>query len=256
MIEIMTQITKEAGKIIMEIYNSDSSFGIQEKGDGSPVTKADLAANKYIVESLEKEFPDIPIISEEIKAKDYETRKSWDKFFLVDPIDGTKEFIKRNGEFTVNIAYCESDGPKIGVIDVPAFKETYWGSLDGAFVERGKKIYSLPQRTMSKHKFRVAASRSHMTDKTKAVIKVLEEKFGKIEILQYGSSLKMCKVAEGEVDYYPRLGPTYEWDTAAAHAILRAAGGEITIAGTDDPLKYNKEDLLNPHFEAKRKDIL
>ncbi|MFQ5474849.1 MAG: 3'(2'),5'-bisphosphate nucleotidase CysQ, partial [Candidatus Nanoarchaeia archaeon] len=191
-------------------------------------------------------FPDINIISEENKEVPYSQRKEWASFWLVDPLDGTTEFIKRNGEFTVNIALIESGVPILGVVYVPVSDTLYYGSEHGGFVcvgnENSKK---LPLSMPSRDKLLVVASRSHFTDETRAYVESRGKDF---EIISKGSSLKLCVVAEGTADIYPRLGPTMEWDTAAAHAIANAAGKKVHLHDSEEELRYNKESLLNPWF--------
>ncbi len=242
---------KEAGKVIMEVYSKD--FFVEDKESSSfsegssPLTEADTAADKVIKERLKELYPSIPILSEEGKDIPYSLRKDWDKFFLVDPLDGTKEFVKRNGEFTVNIALISSGEPVLGVVYVPVKDILYYGSSDGSFkVERGVKKRLEP----SSHdgKLRVVASKSHFNDETKEYI----EKLGKeYELVNAGSSLKLCLVAANEADIYPRLGPTMEWDTAAAHAVVKYSGKNVINYETNSELTYNKKNLLNPYFVVK-----
>jgi len=229
-------VAKEAGKVIMDIYSRD--FSVEVKKDNSPLTEADEASNRLIVDRLSK-FK-IPIISEESKQIPYSERKEFEEYFLVDPLDGTKEFIKKNGEFTVNIAYCTGNTVKMGVVHVPATGVTYYGSAAGSFRDGIKLPLSL------KHdKLIVVASRSHFSLETK---KFVEELGSDYELKYAGSALKMCLIASGEADIYPRLGGTMEWDTAAAHAVVKFAGKKVLKYGTEDELEYNKEDLTNPWF--------
>ena len=257
----------KAGKKILSIYDDpNSDFEIERKADNSPLTIADRLSNEIICEFLNK--TPYPVLSEEGKHLDYAIRKSWKDLWVVDPLDGTKEFIKRNGEFTVNIALVHEGVPVWGVIYVPVKHELYFATeetgaykveaiedLDSyenldALMKAGVRLPSVTQ----KEKYVVVASRSHLSPETQTFIDALRAKHQDIEIASSGSSLKICLVAEGKADIYPRFAPTMEWDTAAGHAIVRAAGCEIYQAEKDAPLAYNKEDLLNPWFivEPKR----
>ncbi len=240
----LIEIAVRAGEAILKIYETD--FSVYEKSDLSPLTEADLAAHNVITNSLLELTPEIPILSEESANIPYSLRQTWERYWLIDPLDGTKEFVKRNGEFTVNIALIENGRPILGVIYVPVSKITYYGSRDnGAF----KKLPDSTAESISvarKHgsPIRVAGSRSHGGESLKRYL----ENLGEYEIISMGSSLKSCLVAEGKADIYPRLGPTSEWDTGAAQAIVEAAGGRITDT-TMQTLSYNKkESLLNPDF--------
>ena len=238
------KISLDAGNTIMEIYNRD--FSIEYKDDKSPLTEADLASNEVIIEALEKY--NIPIMSEEGKLIAYDERKDWEYYWCIDPIDGTKEFIKKNGEFTVNIALIHKDTPILGVVYAPAMNDMYIAKKgEGAF-KNGEK---LPLKTNPdlKEKMSVVASKSHLSDETQAFIDTLDTK--EIEQVSKGSSLKLCMVAEGEADIYPRLAPTMEWDTAAADAVVREAGKMTYQFENDLPVVYNKVDLLNPWFVVK-----
>jgi 3'(2'), 5'-bisphosphate nucleotidase len=237
--KILEGIAKEAGKIILEIYNS--KFSVEHKTDASPLTEADSKANSYILSELKKHYPQTHIISEEIENLSYDERKDWKEFFIVDPLDGTKEFVKKTGEFTVNIAYL-SETKRVSVVYVPVTQVMY--STDGEKSYKNNKEIRVKEES---EKLTVVASISHFSEETKQFI----EKLGKpYELKQYGSSLKICAVAEGEADIYPRLAPTMEWDTAAAQLILETAGGTLIDAKTEKPLTYNKPNLLNPHFIA------
>ena len=245
-IQGVVALTRKAGSAIMEVYKTD--FDIQIKDDNSPVTVADTKANAIITEGLKEINPEIPILSEEGRDVPFEERSKWETFWLVDPLDGTKEFIKKNNEFTVNIALLENNQPVFGVVFAPALDILYWGSTgQGAF----KTISGNSQTPVSvnyqlSNPVQIAGSRSHPSIKMNA----FTSQFEKYEVKPMGSSLKICLVADGSVYFYPRLGPTMEWDTGAAHAVLRAAGGEIIKYGTYEPLKYNKRNLLNPEFIA------
>ena len=244
LLDNVIDIAKKAGDAIMAVYNSDD-FNVELKNDDSPLTKADIAANDVIVAALTKLTPEIPILSEESAKAPYETRQHWKKFWLVDPLDGTKEFIKRNGEFTVNIALIENGKPILGVVYAPVLKHTYSGAESlGAF----KQEDNHPQQAIKvadhrNQKLKVVASRSHAGPDLQAFLDKLED----YDVISMGSSLKLCLVAEGKAHLYPRLGPTMEWDTGAAHAVVNAAGGQVNNLD-NEPLQYNKAELLNPFF--------
>ena len=244
-------IALKAGNTIMEIYNRD--FTVEYKDDKSPLTEADLASNEVIIKALEKY--NIPIMSEEGKAIEFNERKDWEYYWCIDPIDGTKEFIKKNGEFTVNIALIHHDVPVLGVVYAPALSDMYKAKKgNGAFKNRRKlplKINRTPNGTMT-----IVASKSHLTEETKSFIDNLTSNIQHPTFISKGSSLKLVMVAEGTADIYPRLAPTMEWDTAAADAIVRESG-KMTYQYSEsrtpnpEPLKYNKQDLLNPWFIVK-----
>jgi 3'(2'), 5'-bisphosphate nucleotidase len=245
-LDLIVDIAKRAGDAIVDIYNKD--FTVEYKDDSSPLTEADIKANEIICSSLLALYPDIPIMSEENKQTDYEIRKKWQYYWCIDPIDGTKEFIKKNGEFTVNIALIYKDTPVLGVVYAPVLDEMYKAKKgEGAFKNNTK----LPLKTNKspEKKLFVVASKSHLSKETQEFIDALETK----EIVQVskGSSLKLCMVAEGEADIYPRLAPTMEWDTAAADAIVREAKKMTFQFDSVKPLVYNKKDLLNPWFVVK-----
>lgn len=247
-LQIAIQAAILAGEKIMEIYNDpNSDFGIEKKADNSPLTKADKAAHIQIVELLEP--LQIPILSEEGRAIPYSERKEWSKLWIVDPLDGTKEFIKRNGEFTVNIALVENGGPVLGVIYIPVTQELYYADREeGAFkVSNGEEPVKLPFE-QTHESYRVVASRSHLSQETSDFIEKIKENHPNIELVSKGSSLKICLIAEGTADVYPRYAPTMEWDTAAGDAILRATGKSLHRTEDGEKLEYNKEDLLNPYF--------
>jgi len=234
----------KAGSAIMEVYQSDD-FGVDHKADDSPLTKADLAAHHVIVKGLQELTPEIPVLSEESADIDYEERKSWEKYWLVDPLDGTKEFIKRNGEFTVNIALIDQGKSVLSVVYVPVTEVSYSAAVGvGVFKREGGKKHSIMVKKNSRFKPTVVGSRSHMSEEVKSYL----ERLGQHDLVSMGSSLKFCLVAEGRADLYPRLGLTSEWDTAAAQCIVEQAGGRVvTLDG--EPLLYNtKDSLLNPHF--------
>ena len=254
-IETLIEIARQGGEKILEIYERD--FEQYEKEDKSPLTEADLASNKIICDGLKKHFPNIPILSEEGKHLSYQDRKKWNKFFLVDPLDGTKEFIKKNGEFTVNIALVEGNRPVLGVVYVPVQNITYFAQKnEGAYLIKNEKKEKLPTQKFSSEKLIVMGSKSHLNEETKEFVKKLEGVFGKVEFQGAGSSLKLCMVAEGIADCYPRLGLTSEWDTAAAQIIVEEAEGEVLQYESREPVIYNKENLLNPFFLVNRKEII
>jgi len=243
-IDHLCTIARNAGNAVMEIY--DGHIVVEMKSDRSPLTAADRASHDVIVGALNKHFPGIPVLSEEGKEIPYEERREWGRFWLVDPLDGTKEFIKRNGEFTVNIALIDGTIPVIGVIYVPAQDKLYWGGKGfGAWMREGEeKDARISARTPEEGKgLTVVMSRSHPSPELNDYLKNIDV----AEALSVGSSLKLCAVAEGKADLYPRLGPTMEWDTAAGQAIVEGADGKVLdLKGS--PLTYNKENLLNPYF--------
>lgn len=247
--EKLIQICKDAGKAILEIYNSDD-FGVQTKSDDTPLTKADLASHNIIKKALQELTPDIPIISEEDKEIAYDTRKNYQQFWCVDPLDGTKEFIKRNGEFTVNIALIEDRYSKMGFIYAPVLDTSWWSDGLRSYVERGGQRKEIKVEAKEKDLITVA-SRSHIKPEDAEFY----AKFDVKESISRGSSLKFCLIAEGEAHLYKRSGPTMEWDTAAGQAIVESAGGYVT---TEDGYRfvYNKENLLNPGFIVSSKLFL
>jgi 3'(2'), 5'-bisphosphate nucleotidase len=247
----------EAGKVIMNVYESD--FNVAYKTDDSPLTIADKQANDVINNYLDP--TGIPIISEENKIIDPEVRKGWNQVWIVDPLDGTKEFVKRNGEFTVNIALIEQSNPVFGVIYVPVTKTLYLGNVTEGWSKKIKlhahrpidkadlteKSNILP-RPASSSTIRIVGSRSHMNSNTQNYIDTQLSKGKQVEIVSRGSSLKFCLVAEGAADVYPRYAPTMEWDTAAGQAICEAVGVKVLSLENEKPMQYNKENLLNPYF--------
>jgi 3'(2'), 5'-bisphosphate nucleotidase len=240
----IVDLAREAGDAILEVYASD--FEVQSKDDESPLTQADVAAHRRITAGLAELTPDLPVISEEGGLPPFDERSRWPTYWLVDPLDGTREFVNRNGEFTVNIALIKDGRPVFGVVRVPVLKKTYVG-CDGRGAELrvdGETPRPIKVAGSSARPVRVVGSRSHRGASLDAFI----EKLGDCELVPMGSSLKFCVVAEGGADVYPRLGPTSEWDTAAAQAVVEQAGGSVvTLDGK--PMKYNqKEDILNPHF--------
>lgn len=244
MLKELEKIARDAGSAIMDVYNSDD-FDVQVKGDDSPLTQADLAAHHVIVDGLRQLNVQYPIISEESSAIAWELRKYWHRYWLVDPLDGTKEFIKRNGEFTVNIALIEKGEAICGVVYAPVLDAMYVGERDKGACLNGQPIRVTQHQPET---LRIVGSRSHASQETTDWLETLGKPY---EMVPMGSSLKICLVAEGKADIYPRLGPTSEWDTAAAHAVLNAAGGSITTVD-GEPLRYNqKETYLNPYFIAR-----
>ena len=245
-------IAKDAGAEIMAIYEKD--FAIYEKQDTSPLTEADLAAHNVIVNALES-VSDLPILSEESADIAWDERKSWQSYWLVDPLDGTKEFIKKNGEFTVNIALIEDGKPTLGVVYAPALNKSYvgvvgegaWTEVDGAFTPISARKHD------GSEVWKIVGSRSHQSPEIQNLLAQLS---GDTELVAMGSSLKLCLIAEGEAHLYPRLGPTSEWDTGAAHAVALAAGANVTVLDPANPLDNNadaltynqKESVLNPFF--------
>ncbi|MCC6208519.1 MAG: 3'(2'),5'-bisphosphate nucleotidase CysQ [Gammaproteobacteria bacterium] len=240
----VVEIARIAGAKIVEIYTRE--FSVEHKEDKSPLTEADMAAHHAIVEGLSRLTPVLPVLSEESAALPFSERAAWRRYWLVDPLDGTREFVKRNGEFTVNIALIEDHVPVLGVILVPVTGLCYYASrAGGAFrVEPGRTPARIRVRPLDLSHVIVAGSRSHAGGS----LTVFLENIGSHELISMGSSLKSCLVAEGRADLYPRLGPTSEWDTAAAHCIVEEAGGRVTDTAMR-PLRYNtKESLLNPDF--------
>ena len=273
----------EAGNAILQVYRS-SDFGVEQKADKSPLTLADRNAHDVIMQHLSK-F-DIPVLSEEGKSIPYDERNKWDTFWLVDPLDGTKEFIKRNGEFTVNIAKICNNKPVAGVVLVPDknilyFASSKMGSYRADLSQIGDWLNSkiggpgrsanlsdstaaeivteltgnstkLPINQSTNRLYTIAGSRSHASPELEAFVEEKRKQYGEVEFISAGSSLKLCLVAEGRADIYPRTGPTMEWDTAAGQAIVENAGGKVLQYDTTEPLEYNKENLLNPWFVAQK----
>jgi 3'(2'), 5'-bisphosphate nucleotidase len=244
LIDPIVALAEAAGQAILEVYSTD--FEVQSKADESPLTQADLASHNCIAAGLKELTPELPVISEEDGLPDFEVRGKWDKYWLIDPLDGTKEFVNRNGEFTVNIALIENHRPVFGVVHVPVQDKTYVGCEGyGADVRHaGGNPERISVATSSGEPARIVGSRSHRGASLDAYL----DKLGDYDMIPMGSSLKFCVIAEGGADLYPRLGLTSEWDTAAAQAVVEQAGGQVvTLDGK--PMKYNaKEDILNPHF--------
>jgi 3'(2'), 5'-bisphosphate nucleotidase len=249
-----------AGAEILKIYNED--FGVKYKDDNSPITEADRRAHTLILSGLDHFH--LPVLSEEGNIPEFTTRKNWQRYWLVDPLDGTKEFVSRNGEFTVNIALIENGNPIFGVVYTPVLDVCYYADENiGAFrIDRFSEYYNdkktdeifndsirLPKQLKDKTTV-IVASRSHMNDETNNFIVNIEKEKGLIKLVSRGSSLKLCMIAEGSADIYPRYGRTMEWDIAAGHAVIRYAGKDVKDAVTGQSLVYNKEDISNPYFIA------
>ena len=256
LLNAVNEIAIAAGSEILDVYNCEQAIEVSTKQDDSPLTDADRRAHLLIVDRLSSLTPDIPLLSEESDAIDYGIRKSWQRYWLIDPLDGTKEFISRNGEFTVNIALIEKGRSVGGVVHVPVTGVSYFGAIGiGAWKQdsnqSGSAAQSISSRPMQENtSVSIVASRRHLGEQLDALVGKIEQRFGKATLLNMGSSLKMCLLAEGSADIYPRMAPTSEWDTAAAHGILSAAGGEI-VDLQFQPLRYNtKPELLNPFFIA------
>ena len=251
----LVPLAAKAGEAILEIYESD--FAVETKADDSPLTQADLASHGVIVAGLGELTPDIPILSEESTPPAYEVRKDWQRYWLIDPLDGTKEFVNRNGEFTVNIALIAGNAAVLGVVGLPTRGLVYTGDTAAGLAqchdlgEPAQAPRTLHGRAwQGGRELTVVASRSHGGDRLESYMGELQDRFGSVSRTPVGSSLKLCILAEGRADIYPRLGPTSEWDIAAAHAVLSAAGGDLWAANGEE-LMYNAEDnLLNPEFIA------
>ena len=264
---ILTTIlaAKRAGEAILEVYDSD--FAVEHKDDKSPLTLADKKSNEIIENVLEQTITvnnsTVPILSEEGRETQYDERKKWEYFWLVDPLDGTKEFVKRNGEFTVNIALIHKHKPVLGIIYIPVKDVFYFATINfGAYKLENSSILTedlsieelidksqkLPLNSNDKTTLTVIGSRSHTSEEFTEFVKQLNQKHENVEFISSGSSLKLCLVAEGKADVYPRFGPTMEWDTAAGQAIVEQAKCTVMEAETNEPLNYNKSNLLNPFF--------
>jgi 3'(2'), 5'-bisphosphate nucleotidase len=248
-IELVKLACYDAGKAIMDIYDT-ADFGVEMKSNDSPLTLADKAGHEAIMRQLEQ--TPYPVLSEEGRDIPYDQRKSWERFWMVDPLDGTKEFIKRNGEFTVNIALIENGRPIFGAVYVPVTDELYVGGegMPAQWTQRDTTRQISPKQKASlnalldRQGLRVVASRSHLNEATEQFVASLQAP----ELVSMGSSLKFLALASGRADVYPRYAPTMEWDTAAAHAVISSLGFSVVQEGTDKPLEYNKQDLLNPYF--------
>ncbi|QNH11813.1 3'(2'),5'-bisphosphate nucleotidase CysQ [Xanthomonas sp. SI] len=244
--ETVIAIAIDAAAAIMAVYAT--GFEVEHKADASPLTQADLAAHRIIVEGLERLTPDLPVLSEESAHIPWDVREHWTSYWLVDPLDGTREFVKRNGEFSVNIALIHQGAPVFGVVQAPVDGRV-WHAVRGeqAYRRDGFRDTALNTRRPAGAPLRVAASRSHRDPRTDALLL----RMGETEVIAQGSSLKFCRIADGELDVYPRFGPTSEWDTAAGQCVLQAAGGTLLAADTGKPFRYNRrESLLNGDFLA------
>lgn len=256
-------ICLQAGKEILDVYKQD--FAVEKKADDSPVTLADQRAHQVIADGLTTAYPSIPLLSEEGQEIPYSERKNWSEFWLVDPLDGTKEFVKRNGEFTVNIALIREGYPVLGVIYAPVLDVFYFGrETEGAFkLEQASEMAIESEKDLVDKSIRlpqeqpigtvqVVASRSHMSEETETFIAALKKDGSEVDVISAGSSLKFCLVAEGKADYYPRFAPTMEWDTGAGQAIVEAAGGKVIRHQDNKRFYYNRENLRNDWFLAEK----
>jgi 3'(2'), 5'-bisphosphate nucleotidase len=239
----VTALAREAGRAILDVYAS--SFSVQEKEDRSPLTEADLRSEKLILAGLKRLAPEIPVLSEESAQAPYATRRNWSRLWVVDPLDGTKEFVQRNGEFTVNIALVDSQRPVLGIVHAPALERSYYACEGVGAFRSDAQAAGRPIRVAKRGSgpLRVVGSRSHRGSSLDAFL----SRVGPHELVEVGSSLKLCLVAEGQADVYPRLGPTSEWDTAAGQCVLEQAGGQV-LKLDGEPLEYNRENTLNPSF--------
>jgi len=263
---------KRAGEAILDVYGSD--FAVEQKDDKSPLTLADKRSHEIIMDVLEQTITvddgTVPVLSEEGRGIPFDERKEWEYFWLVDPLDGTKEFVKRNGEFTVNIALIRKHKPVLGIIYIPVKDVFYFAAIDfGTYkLENSENLVDnlsikelldksqrLPLTNSNESSITVIGSRSHTSEEFSEFVKLLNEKYEKVEFISSGSSLKLCLVAEGRADVYPRFGPTMEWDTAAGQAIVEQAEGRVMEVQTREPLRYNKENLLNPFFIVSRQGV-
>jgi len=244
LVEPLIELANKAGSEILKIYQSD--FEVIAKSDQSPLTEADMASHMVIVTELRGLTPEWPVLSEESAEVPYSERRHWSRYWLIDPLDGTKEFVKRNGEFTVNIALIDQHRPVLGVVHVPVRKQTYFGICgQGAFrIDADGHKHAIKPTLPPATPLRVVGSRSHLGQRVAAYLSTMVD----CSMVSMGSSLKLCLVAEGAADLYPRLGPTSEWDTAAAQAVVEAAGGHV-VRTDGSKLRYNtRESLLNPEF--------
>lgn len=241
--DVLEVLAREAGRAILEIYETE--FTVEEKEDRSPLTKADMRSHNILSQGLRERYPDIPVLSEEGKAIDPGVRSAWDRFWLVDPLDGTKEFIKRNGEFTINIGLIEGQTPVLGLIYIPVQDLLYVGDTRSGCWEiaQGNRRRLVLDPTRAHETVRVVKSRSHPSPNLQSLLDLLPDH----EVVTRGSALKFCSIARGEADFYPRFGPTWEWDTAAGHAIVHAAGG-VMVDLMGNGFRYNKPTLLNGPF--------
>lgn len=256
LVDNVIQLTLHASEAILAVYNDEKAFTVDIKSDQSPVTAADIAAHHVLVSGLKNLLPDTPVLSEESSIPSFDERQRWTRYWLIDPLDGTKEFIRRNNEFTVNVALIEAGKPILGVVTIPVTRQTYWGAENlGAFKVDGATIHPLSTRTVHSQvgqqlPIEIVASRRHGSEAMAALKETLDQHFTHINYKNMGSSLKLCLIAEGKADLYPRLALTSEWDTAAAQAVVEAAGGSVVDLGFN-VLRYNtKASLLNPFFHV------
>lgn len=246
-------ICRRAGEAIMQVYSGQ--IDVEHKTDDSPLTQADLAAHRLIESSLKQLTPDIPLLSEESADIPFDIRSKWHRYWLVDPLDGTREFIKRNGEFTVNIALIEDERSVLGVVYAPVMDLLYYADENGVFKQEGLSTpEAIHVRTPVRQAITIAGSRSHSDARLQGFIENIEKKLSPVKLIPMGSSLKICMVAEGVADLYPRLGLTSEWDTAAAQCVLERAGGKLTDTQGNRLLYNRKDSLLNPEFFASGAD--
>lgn len=253
-IQRINEIARAAGAEILEVYHSD--FDFETKGDGSPLTLADQRAHQLIEKRLQALTPEIPVLSEESIDEVGDQRLQWPRYWLVDPLDGTREFIKKNGEFTVNIALIEQQRPTLGVVYAPVLDVLYYAaSGTGAWKQTGTEAaQTIHTRALDRQQISVVASRSHMSEAVASFVAALESAGSQVELISMGSSLKLCLVAEGSADVYPRLGLTSEWDTAAAQCVVESAGGQVLDCELQ-ALRYSKADILNPWFMVVAEQI-
>lgn len=243
-LDAIVAIARDAGHVILDYYGQPAP--VDYKADDSPLTQADRASHRHIVAALRELTPEIPVLSEESDPDEIAERRTWNRFWLVDPLDGTKEFIKQTGQFTVNIALVEGHEPVLGVVHVPVQKLTYWASADGAYKQEGEdEPERIGVRMADAERLTVVASRDHAGPDVAAILERMAEAGVEVDSASMGSSLKFCLVAEGAADFYPRTVPTMEWDTAAAQCVVETAGGQVTTLG-GERLGYNKESLRNP----------
>jgi len=249
LVDQVVDICEQAGEAIMQVYRATDGIDVDYKADDSPLTQADLAAHRILVEALPKLLNGVPVLSEESSLPSFSQRQEWRRYWLIDPLDGTKEFISRNGEFTVNVALIEQGKPILGVVYIPVQAVCYTGALGlGASKVKADSSQALAVRSIEQNRIAVVASRRHGSDQLQVALEKLRKHFGEVDTLSMGSSLKFCLVAEGKADFYPRLAPTSEWDTGAAQAVVEAAGGRV-VDTEFKALAYNqKDDILNPHF--------
>jgi len=256
-IEKLVTIAINAGEIINSYFRKRDAFSVENKIDDSPVTTADLKASEYILKELENKFPNLPSLSEESPKEHFDKRREWKTFFLIDPLDGTKEFIKGSGEFTVNIALIDAGVVVAGVVHLPVLGDSYYGSNKGSYLLRKGDRLRLPLVSYTPDTLNVVSSKSHKNENTDIFLSDLKNHYKEVNSLTFGSSLKLCKVAEGIADMNPRLGlGTKEWDIAAGHAVILGAGGDILSLKERKQVQYNKESLLNPEYIALRSELL